>query len=216
LPLQRCGERSSAGIRHIGFASGFRRQPALAERAVGRRLPRRCSLEKLAAIEALAADCGIGMEPWHCGDLSIVPLLGWYDYSFGAPSAQLRESWMDYRACAWPVALDENAIAAYFSARNTPALATRNRTVISFSHFLPRIDVMPHYIPATARLLYPVLGSSRLEAQVRALRPVIHVYGHSHVNRNIEIDGVRYINNAFGYPSERLIARQGLRCIYEQ
>ena len=51
-------------------------------------------------------------------------------------------------------------------------------------------------------MLYPVLGTSLLEQQIRTLAPRMHIYGHSHVNRNLSIDGIRYINNAFGYPRE--------------
>lgn len=40
--------------------------------------------------------------------------------------------------------------------------------------------------------------------------PDIHVYGHSHINRNVRIDGIRYINNALGYPQESAIAARRL------
>jgi len=73
---------------------------------------------------------------------------------------------------------------------------------------------MPHYIPADKRMLYPVLGSSLLEAQLRVLDSKLHVYGHSHVNRQVRIDGVTYINNAFGYPNETRITAKQLLCIY--
>jgi hypothetical protein len=43
----------------------------------------------------------------------------------------------------------------------------------------------------------------------------MHVYGHSHINRRVEIDGVSYINNAFGYPSETAITSKRLLCIHE-
>jgi Icc-related predicted phosphoesterase len=87
--------------------------------------------------------------------------------------------------------------------------------VVTFSHFLPRIDVMPSYIPRHRRMLYPILGSDRLERQLRLFKPSIHVYGHSHVNREVEIEGVTYINNAFGYPEETRITAKRLLCIHE-
>jgi hypothetical protein len=40
------------------------------------------------------------------------------------------------------------------------------------------------------------------------------VYGHSHVNRDVAIDGVTYINNAFGYPRETRITAKALRCVH--
>jgi hypothetical protein len=41
------------------------------------------------------------------------------------------------------------------------------------------------------------------------------VYGHSHINRSVRIDGVDYVNNAFGYPGEERIAARRLLCIDE-
>ena len=80
--------------------------------------------------------------------------------------------------------------------------------------FLPRIDVMPSTIPADKRILYPVLGTRQLEQQVRTLRSKIHIYGHSHVNRKLSIDGILYINNAFGYPHEPWTKKK-LVCVFD-
>ena len=87
--------------------------------------------------------------------------------------------------------------------------------VITFSHFLPRIDVMPRSVPDEVRILFPVLGTTLLEQQLRRLGSRLHVYGHSHLNRKVDIDGVSYINNAFGYPYETRIAAKRLLCIHE-
>jgi len=75
---------------------------------------------------------------------------------------------------------------------------------------------MPNFIPDQYRVLYPVLGSALIDKQIRQLRSKIHVYGHSHMNRNVDIDGVTYINNAFGYPDEVRITTKKLLCIYGQ
>lgn len=173
------------------------------------------SLRKFYRIKELAGNCGIRMEPFHSGELSIVPLLGWYDYSFGRPSGELLDAWADYGACRWPQGMDEAGLTRYFTSLNEAYLDTRNRHVISFSHFLPRIDIMPVYIPQSRRMLYPVLGSSMLEKQVRALNSSIHVYGHSHVNVHVTRDNTAYINNAFGYPYEIMITAKRLKCVYE-
>lgn len=173
------------------------------------------SLDKFQALSKVVEDCGASMQVFNCGALSVVPLLGWYDYSFGQPSPELVEMWMDYRACRWPESFTAADIAKHFLSLNEPALSTRNETLISFSHFLPRIDLMPDYIPPSKRFLYPVLGTAMLEKQVRALKPIIHVYGHSHVNRKVHIDGICYINNAFAYPQETRIAAKQLLCIHE-
>jgi len=173
-----------------------------------------CSLEKLELINALCVDEGVRQSTYTHGDLSIVPLYSWYDFSFGEPDRHLRRAWRDFKACVWPSHLqDSAAVNSHFLAMNEPVLHTRNKTLISFSHFLPRIDVMPSRIPQERRRVYPVLGSVELGEQVKQLQPDIHIYGHSHVNQSIELDNIRYVNNAFAYPREERIARKQLHCV---
>ncbi len=180
------------------------------------RSKQRTSFEKFDLIRRIASDIGIIMEPYHSGSLTVVPLLGWYDYSFGVPSVEHQERWMDYRACLWPEGYNESEITRYFTEKNIQHLDLKNETLISFSHFLPRIDLMPAYIPHNKRMLYPILGSSILDRQVQRLKPNIHIYGHSHVNRKVRLDDISYINNAFGYPQETRITTKKLMCIYTQ
>lgn len=174
-----------------------------------------CSLEKFALIGHLSKEEGIRQTAYTHGDISIVPLYSWYDFSFGEPDRHLRRAWRDFKACAWPADLpDSAAVNRYFLAMNTPLLQVRNTVVISFSHFLPRIDVMPERIPLQRRRVYPVLGSVDLGLQVKELQPDIHIYGHSHVNQSIELENTRYVNNAFAYPNEQRIARKQLHCVH--
>jgi predicted phosphodiesterase len=173
------------------------------------------SLVHFHEIVKLTDACGVHTGPTHFGPLSIVPLFGWYDYSFGEPSEQILDLWVDFSACRWPEGFDEKTITQFFIALNSESFPVENQTLISFSHFLPRIDLMPSVIPVEKRILYPVLGTSLLEQQVRMLGSTIHVYGHSHVNMKIKKEGVTYINNAFGYPSESRIAKKELLCIFE-
>lgn len=175
-----------------------------------------CSLRKFEAIVELCKFCGIHTDVFELDAISFVPLYSWYDFSFGAPDRHLRRAWRDFRACSWPEHLAASQdVAEYFLELNMPKLTTKNQTVISFSHFLPRIDVMPVQIPMKRRNVYPVLGSEALGEQVKQLNPKIHVYGHSHVNQAIDLDGIHYVNNAFAYPSETNIASKHLKCIYE-
>lgn len=174
------------------------------------------SLEKFDELSRIAAASGVSMHAFHAHGVAIVPLLGWYDYSFGEPSEDLQAVWMDYRACRWPPNFQAPDIAAHFTGLNATERSTDADTVITFSHYLPRIDLMPSYIPAEHRMLYPVLGATVLEDQLRRLDSSIHVYGHSHVNRDVEIDGVAYVNNAFGYPQETRITSKRLQCVYER
>jgi predicted phosphodiesterase len=169
------------------------------------------SFAKLDAVLAATREHGVRTAIYRDGELAIVPLLGWYDYSFGAADDYLKAAWADYRNCLWP-GHDETSLAHFFTEQNpslsSPALQGARR-IITFSHFLPRIDLMPERIPEKHRKIYPVLGTRVLESQLRQLGSSVHVYGHSHVNRHVTIDGVTYINNAFGYPSEaHFTARQ--------
>lgn len=165
----------------------------------------RDSFEKFETLRETAVRSGVHMTTFRRGDLAIVPLLGWYDYSFGAPDDFLKGAWVDYRACRWPEGYDDAAITRYFTERNpvvsSPELEGASK-IITFSHFLPRIDLMPDRIPSRHRKIYPVLGATILETQLRRLGSSMHVYGHSHVNRRVVMDGTTYINNAFGYPAE--------------
>ena len=174
-----------------------------------------CSLIKFSAIQELCRSLGVIYECHRNGDLSLVPLYSWYDYSFAAPDRHLRRAWRDYRACAWPEKFTGSGdINRHFLKLNEAVLEESNTTVISYSHFLPRIDLMPERIPYHKRNVYPVLGSTALGRQVEKLQPQIHVYGHSHVNQSKQIGGIKYVNNAFGYPSETWIASKCLRCIF--
>lgn len=173
------------------------------------------SFQKFDDVRAVVESNGASMQAFHELKLSIIPLLAWYDYSFGEPSDELKSMWMDYRACSWPRGYTEKDVAAHFAALNDKQFSNAGATIITYSHFLPRIDLMPEFIPHKHRFLYPVLGSTNLEYQLRRLNSSIHIYGHSHVNRCVKIDGVSYINNAFGYPRETWITSKSLKLIHE-
>ena len=173
------------------------------------------SLGKFQAVRDIAIDHGLHLEPMQFGALTIVPLLGWYDYSFGQPANKLRKVWADYKACRWPDDWDENQITQHFISMNEGHLDISNQVVVSFSHFLPRIDIMPVSMPLEHKVLYPVFGSSLLESQIRTLGSQIHIYGHHHLNRRLCTDATVYINNALGYPHEKKITSRKLQCILE-
>ncbi|MEM6462116.1 MAG: metallophosphoesterase [Pseudomonadota bacterium] len=173
------------------------------------------SLDKFIKVQDTVTECGGSVGPFENDALAIVPLLGWYDYSFGEPSSELKRRWMDYRACRWPADMIEKDIAAHFSGLNEPVVKRSKPVVISFSHFMPRIDLMPSFAPERSRFLFPVLGTELIEDQIRRIGASIHIYGHSHINRRAIRDGVVYINNAFGYPSEHHFTAKKLLCVLE-
>ncbi len=204
--LERCFRELAARFRKVLFVPGNHDLWVLDRETV-------TSFDKFEVVCRLAEDAGVSMQPYRVDSLAIVPLLGWYDYSFGPPSPDLFDRWMDYHACRWPAGFGVSEVTQHFLDMNAAVLNDRHETTISFSHFLPRIDLMPDFIPPVHRILYPVLGSALIEEQVRRLMPRIHVYGHSHFNRHVEIDGIAYINNALGYPRE--VTQKTLQCIFE-
>jgi predicted phosphodiesterase len=173
------------------------------------------SLEKFAQVTRVAESSGASMQPLHSPALSIVPLPAWYDYSFGEPSDELKSVWMDYHACKWPAGLDAPQITAHFLALSEADCVPHAHDVITFSHFLPRIDLLRPRSTGRRGFLDPVLGSTLIEQHLRKCGSKLHVYGHSHINRTITLDGVSYVNNAFGYPDETNIAAKRLLCIRE-
>lgn len=179
--------------------------------------PSSCSLDKFEQVLDIARSQDIITSASKVGNYYIVPIFAWYDYSFGEPCPFILQAWSDFKRCRWPSEYHHpKKTLEYFLTKNTPINAPENVEIISFSHFLPRIDLMPEYIPPSKRVVYPVLGSIEIESLIRTLQPKKHIYGHSHVNRSIDIDGIHYINNAFGYPDEERIARKALIDIFAE
>jgi hypothetical protein len=49
-----------------------------------------------------------------------------------------------------------------------------------------------------------------------AVLPLKSLYGHHNVNRRTHRDGVLYVNNALGYPSEHKISAKQMICVAEE
>eukprot|EP01038_Epipyxis_sp_PR26KG_P014115 gene14115-18939_t len=78
-------------------------------------------------------------------------------------------------------------------------IAKEGDTIISFSHFLPRQELCPEKRFIMEPLLTRVIGSDPLEAQIRRLKPHVHIFGHTHIPIDLDIDDVRYIQWPLGY-----------------
>jgi hypothetical protein len=113
------------------------------------------------------------------------------------------------RGAAMPVAPHEVPLA---DPSGTPSCSP-DEPLVTFSHFLPRIELLPEkrflFLPPLAK----ASGSAYLNARVQALRPSMHVFGHTHFgwDQTFADDGVRYVQAALGYPSERLSRWHTLR-----
>ncbi|CAE8729482.1 unnamed protein product, partial [Polarella glacialis] len=81
-----------------------------------------------------------------------------------------------------------------------PALPLR---IVSFSHFVPRVDLTPE----KRILFYPSLpkaiGSKVLARRVARLRPDLHVFGHTHFGWDQRLDGTRFVQAPLAMPKER-------------
>lgn len=131
--------------------------------------------------------------------------------------------WSDFSLCEWPENIIKSNefvttsitqknninLAKAFASLNEPHLneflsqeRNPNETIISFSHFLPRQELCPEKRFLTEPLLTRVIGSDPLEAQIRRLKPHLHLFGHTHIPMDLEIEGIRYIQWPLGYYRE--------------
>jgi predicted phosphodiesterase len=175
----------------------------------------RNSLEKFHQILSLCDEMGIYTRPARAGEAWIVPLFSWYDAGFdddNTADVATLEGWADFYFCKWPEEI--KSVSEYFLKMNEPNLKAYNGPVITLSHFLPRRELLPHVSKLNFKGLPLVAGDSTLDRQIRALNAVTHVFGHSHINYDQVIDGVRYVHNAFGYPREEGAPKYHLKQIW--
>jgi len=156
--------------------------------------------------------------------IQIQPLFSWYVQPHeGADSLYLEKPgedstlsmWADKRAIKWPEMNGHKNAAQLFLKMNEWQLGqTDSAPVITFSHFLPRQDLifstnfsisqMSKYKDPAPRFNFSrVAGTSDLEKQIREINPAVHIYGHQHRNRFRTIDEITYISHGLGYPKER-------------
>ena len=160
------------------------------------------SIEKLFRILRLCDGLDIQHSPAKVDNIWIVPLFSWYDPGFDTEEADDElEGWADFHFCKWPQEIGQSF--EYFVRLNQPNIRRYDGPVISFSHFLPRIELLPSRDYLRFKSLPKVAGCNLIERQIRELKSVIHVFGHSHINRYCVLEGVRYVQNVLSYPKER-------------
>jgi hypothetical protein len=162
------------------------------------------SVEKFFRILELCDILNIQTKPAKVEDRWIVPLFSWYAPGFDAnesgDDSELKD-WADFHFCNWRESIGK--VSEFFLKMNEPNIKPYDGPVISFSHFLPRRDLLPATEKLKFKNLPKVAGCLALEDQIRRLRSSVHVFGHSHINCDRVIDGVRYVQNALRYPRER-------------
>lgn len=172
------------------------------------------SIEKLFRILRLCHSLEVQTMPAKVNNLWIVPLFSWYDSEFDSgPADKELDGWADFHLCKWPEGIHQ--VYQYFIELNKPNIRPYEGDVISFSHFLPRLELLPKKENLRFKSLGKVAGCDLLEDQIRELQSSIHVFGHSHINRDCVIDGIRYIQNALSYPKERLTANLFLKEVWD-
>lgn len=159
----------------------------------------------------------------------IVPLLSWYHCTFDTEPdlhylnlPPVNNMMRDFYSCVWPTGMDASGerVAQYMDLLNDRATAQTPSgrltgkqlwqhirdsgvPVISYSHFLPRLELIPEkrflFFPHLAK----AVGSRFLGERVARLNPDVHIFGHTHFGWDMVLDGVRYIQAAVGYPRER-------------
>eukprot|EP00804_Cyclotella_cryptica_P017049 CCRYP_003289-RA/>CCRYP_003289-RA protein AED:0.12 eAED:0.12 QI:0/-1/0/1/-1/1/1/0/497 len=201
------------------------------------------SIEKLEKIFQLCIDEDIRIGPVKVGSgdkqstLWVVPLLSWYHSSFdteppiecwgGIPSATKVVA--DYRKASWPEPLShfDDSVAHFMDHLNDvifdwDLIANRDEvlddshSMLTFSHFLPRIELLPEKRYLSLPTLHSCVGSRFLEKRLRTLQSQVnahgrdgqpnvshlHAFGHSHLSWDQCINGVRYVHVPLAYPRE--------------
>jgi predicted phosphodiesterase len=174
------------------------------------------SLEKLYKVIRLCDGLGIRTRPDSVGNLRVVPLFSWYDESFdvdGTADLASLEGWADRYFCKWPSEIEP--VAQFFLRMNESRLNSSGGLTISLSHFLPRRDLLPPTESLRFKGLPRVAGCLELDEQIRRLGSSIHVFGHTHINCDLTLDGVRYVQNALKYPKEHRTQPEILKLILD-
>ncbi|HSU15958.1 metallophosphoesterase [Longimicrobium sp.] len=156
----------------------------------------RDSVEKFHAVLAACRAVGVRTAPARVGGAWVVPLFSWYDASFdvaGDADAESLEAWSDRYFCRWPAGAGR--VDRLFAEMNEPHLRGYDAPVVSFSHFVPRPELVPPVRWLRFKGLPLVAGSVEIEAQLRRVSARVHVFGHTHIPEDRVVDGVRYVQN---------------------
>lgn len=167
------------------------------------------SLEKFQLVLDLCDELDIATKPVRLEDYWIIPLFSWYDGVFEPKM----KSWADFHFCKWPA--DAAPLSDYFLRLNDPYLKAYDAPVITFSHFIPRHDLLPPKEYLRISWLANVSICAALENQIRQLKSRVHICGHTHTTFDRVIDDVRYVQNAVRYPKERRTPSFPIKLIWD-
>lgn len=161
------------------------------------------SVEKFHAVLGTCAALGVRTRPARVGGAWVVPLFAWYHADFDVRGEAVEdelEGWTDYYLCRWPARVER--VDRFFLEMNEPHVAAAyDAPVVSFSHFVPRPDLVPPVRWLRFKGLPRVAGSAGIDAQVRRLGAAVHVFGHTHIAVDRTVEGVRYVQNYLRPPT---------------
>ncbi|MBD3557355.1 metallophosphoesterase [Planktothrix sp. FACHB-1355] len=167
------------------------------------------SLLKLKEILGFCENSGIHTKPVRFADVWLVPLLSWYQTEKLPEAIEKDETlmlWTDLYFCDWKDI--RGCVSDFMSGMNLESISRlKGGKVISFSHFLPRRELLPDMSRIRFKGLEYVSVCPQIQQQIQILDSKIHIFGHTHINCDLMIDGVRYVQNAFGYPREKGLKR---------
>jgi hypothetical protein len=195
------------------------------------------SLEKLEQLFHICMEEDVRIGPVQIQNeeqsLLVIPLLSWYHDSFDTEPAiegwggipQAKRVVADYKKTKWPEPLStsNDSIAEFMDELNDVLFdwndidVRSNSSILTYSHFLPRIDLLPEKRYLTLPTLHSCVGSTYLEQRLRcynrrfsAKTHHLHAFGHSHLSWDQTINGVRYIHVPLAYPREWVQRRRSL------
>ena len=201
----------------ITFANRFKKVfyvPGNHDLWVNRDNEKKTSFDKFTEIRKVMKNCGVSGAASHGETISIVPLLGWYDYSFGDSQRRTQDR-VDGFQDVQMAATFSNARDRLLFHGNEPSADPPSR---QYRHFLLTFP-SPHRRHAALHTCASSNCLSRIGFRCVGAASPAASFEYSRLRTQpckspIEIDGITYINNAFGYPSETRIAAKRLLCIH--
>jgi len=178
----------------------------------------RTAIERFWAVQDVCRPIDVTVRPTRFGEgasaVWIVPLFAWYTRPEEGPDSLFRpkpgeaasfDGWADDHLVRWT--LPDRTPTDYFLSLNEPPVPSVEPT-ISFSHFLPRADLMYPFERGegdtdAAFNFSRVAGTTRLDERIRQMGSALHVYGHQHRDRCRRYGATWYVSHCLGYPRER-------------
>eukprot|EP00931_Biecheleriopsis_adriatica_P045500 TRINITY_DN26061_c0_g1_i1.p1 TRINITY_DN26061_c0_g1~~TRINITY_DN26061_c0_g1_i1.p1 ORF type:complete len:445 (-),score=89.14 TRINITY_DN26061_c0_g1_i1:149-1306(-) len=192
------------------------------------------SFEKLDALRNICDELGVNTTPKLIDNVWVVPVLGWYHKTWDREPPlqppegktlqrvppQGEELATDTVACKWGgMKNGSEELAKELDKQNErwgiwplpedlkenlQKAKDRSSFVLSFSHFLPHMELIPEKRFLFSPNLTQIVGSDFVRQRVAQLKPDLHIFGHSHFPWDMTLeDGVRYKSWPLGTPAEQ-------------